>query len=166
MARREPGCVRVALRFSSIERAIGVAKGRQHRRKGIYQGTLKSVSMGQDLVQWIAESTVGLVSDKPKSFGDRVTGRCIGCGRTAKGKVEFEYGTCELADLVGEKFYTTLSLVSANAGTVATKQTIVGGTGKYTGVTGGWDVVRRSHRGPPEGVVVGSTKLTGTYKLP
>ena len=122
--------------------------------------------MGQDLVQWIAESTVGLVSDKPEGFGDRLTGRCIGSGRTVKGKVEFEYGTCEFTDLAGDKFYTTLSFVSASADAIATKQTIVGGTGKYAGVTGGWDVVRRAHRGPAEGVVVGSTKLTGTYKLP
>jgi hypothetical protein len=83
-----------------------------------------------------------------------------------KGKVEFEYSTCEFTDLTGDKFYTTLSFVSSNADTSAAKQTIVGGTGKYSDITGGWDVVRRQHRAPAEGEGVGSAKLTGTYKLP
>jgi hypothetical protein len=124
------------------------------------------VSMGQDLIGWTADSTIGLVADKPEGFGDRVTGRCLGSGRVTKGNVEFEYSTCEFTDLAGDKFYTTLSFVSSNADTSAAKQTIVGGTGKYSGITGGWDVVRRQHRAPAEGEGVGSAKLTGTYKLP
>lgn len=133
---------------------------------GVYHAKLNRVSMGQDLIGWTADSTVGLVADKPEGFGDRVTGRCLGAGRLIKGKVEFEYGTCEYTDLTGDKFYTTLSYVSANADTTAAKQTIVGGTGKYLGITGAWDVVRREHRAPAQGEGVGSTKLTGTYKLP
>ena len=115
---------------------------------------------------WTADSTIGLVADQPEGFGDRVTGRCLGSGRMVKGKVEFEYGTCEFTDLTGDKFYTTLSFVASNADTSAAKQTIVGGTGKYSGITGGWDVVRRQHRPPAQGEGVGSAKLTGTYMLP
>jgi hypothetical protein len=133
---------------------------------GIFHGTSKRVAMGQDLIQYISDSTGGLVSDKPDGFGDRVTGRCVTSGRTTKGKVEFEYGTCEFTDLAGDKFYTTLSFIASNADTVAAKQALVGGTGKYTGITGGWDVVRRPHRAPADGEGLVSTKLTGTYKLP
>lgn len=133
---------------------------------GVFHGTIKQVAMGQDLVGWIADSTIGFVSEKPDGFGDRLTGRCLGSGRVAKGKVEFEYGTCEFTDPAGDKFYTTLSFVASQADTVTTRQTIVGGTGKYAGISGGWDVMRRPHRAPAPGEVVGSTKLTGTYKLP
>lgn len=132
----------------------------------VFHAKLNQVAMGQDLVGWNADSTIGLVADKADSFGDRVTGRCLGSGRVTKGKVEFEYGTCEFTDVAGDKFFTTLSFVSANADTSAARQTIVGGTGKYHGITGGWDVVRRQHRAPAQGEGVGSARLTGTYKLP
>jgi hypothetical protein len=112
----------------------------------VFHSKFNQVSMGQDLVGWTNDSTIGLVSDKAEGFGDRVTGRCLGSGRVIKGKVEFEYGTCEFTDVTGDKFYTTLSFVSGNADTAVAKQTIVGGTGKYSGITGAWDVVRRQHR--------------------
>jgi hypothetical protein len=132
----------------------------------VYHAKISQVAMGQDLVAWTADSTIGLVADQPEGFGDRATGRCLGTGRVVKGKVEFEYGTCEFTDMAGDKFYTTLSFVSSNADTTAARQTIVGGTGKYAGITGGWDVVRRAHRPPAAGEGLGSTKLTGSYKLP
>lgn len=124
------------------------------------------LAMGEDLVGWTSDATIGLVADKPEGFGDRATGRCLGSGRVMKGKVEFEYGTCEFTDLAGDKFYTLLSFVSGNDDTAAAKQMIVGGTGKYSGITGGWEVVRRAHRAPAPGEGVGSAKLTGAYKLP
>lgn len=132
----------------------------------VFHTKFNQVSMGQDLVGWTGDSTIGLVSDKPDGFGDRVTGRCLVSGRLIKSKVEFEYGTCEFTDLTGDKFYTTLSFVAANAETSSAKQIIVGGTGKYSGITGSWDVVRRQHRAPAAGEGVGSAKLTGAYKLP
>jgi hypothetical protein len=86
----------------------------------------------------------------------------LGCGASRHG----ECSICEATDPAGDKFYTKLENVSSDADKVVNKTTLISGTGKYAGITGGWDVVRRSHRPPAEGEGMSSTKITGTYKLP
>jgi hypothetical protein len=132
---------------------------------GIFHSNLKSVGVG-DLVQFSYEAKGGWVADKPGGFGDRLTVRCVGSGRTLKGKIKFEYNMCEYTDPAGDKFYSKLENVSSDADKVVNKTTLISGTGKYSGITGGWEVVRRSHRPPGEGEGMSSTKITGTYKLP
>jgi hypothetical protein len=132
---------------------------------GIFHGISKSMGVG-DLMQYTYDAVGGWVADKPGGFGDRVTVRCIGGLRTFKGKIEFESSICEATDPAGDKFYTKLENVSSNADKVVNKTTLFNGTGKYAGISGGWDVERRSHRPPGEGQTMSSVKITGTYKLP
>jgi hypothetical protein len=132
----------------------------------VFVGSYKQLAMGKDLIQTIFEATGGWVADKPDGFGDRVTGRCVGTGRSLKGKVEFESATCEFTDRQGDKFYSLYSFAGSDGDKIAVQQTLSGGTGKYTGITGGWDVVRRPHPSPAEGQNVASTRITGNYKLP
>ena len=132
---------------------------------GVFHSNLKVIGVG-DLAQFAYEAKGGLVADKPGGFGDRLTVRCIGGFRALKGKIEFEYNMCEYTDPAGDKLYSKLENVSSDADKVVNKTTLISGTGKYAGITGGWEVVRRSHRPPAEGEGVSSTKITGTYKLP
>jgi hypothetical protein len=132
---------------------------------GIFHSNLKVIGVG-DLAQFAYDSKGGWVAEKPGGFGDRLTVHCIGSGRTLKGKIEFEYNMCEYTDPAGDKLYSKLENVSSDADKVVNKTTLISGTGKYAGITGGWEVVRRSHRPPAEGEGMSSTKITGTYKLP
>jgi hypothetical protein len=95
-----------------------------------------------------------------------LTVRCIGGYRALKENIEFEYNMCEYTDPAGDKLYSKLENVSSDADKVVNKTTLISGTGKYAGITGGWEVVRRSHRPPSEGESISSVKMTGTYKLP
>ena len=132
---------------------------------GIFHSSLKVIDVG-DLRQLSYEAVGGLVADKPGGFGDRLTVRCIGGYRALKGKIEFENNMCELTDPAGDKLYSKLENVSSDADKVVNKTTLISGTGKYAGITGGWETVRRSHRPPAEGEGMSSVKITGTYKLP
>ena len=132
---------------------------------GAFHSNFKVVSVG-DLTQIAYDAKGGFVADKPGGFGDRLTAHCIGSARTLKGKIEFEYNMCEFTDPAGDKLYSKLENVSSDADKVVNKTTLISGTGKYAGITGGWEVVRRSHRPPAEGEGMSSVKITGTYKLP
>jgi hypothetical protein len=134
----------------------------------VVRGTWKQVAVEKEFSLTIVESRSGLVPDKPDGFGDRVTGRCVSSHRFVKGKLDAETGACEYTDFTGDKFFTswTLTPEEAGAGKVTTRHNLIGGTGKYAGITGGWDVVRRSYRPPVDGEAASSNRLTGTYKLP
>jgi hypothetical protein len=92
-----------------------------------------------------------------------MSGRCVGSGRVVKGTLETETGMCEFIDLTGDKLFTT---TSSTKGDIGTKHTLAGGTGKYTGITGGWTSVRRSLRSPIEGQGIVVITYKGSYKLP
>jgi len=97
------------------------------------------ISMGDDLSQTSYEVTGGTIAEKEESFGDRMSMRCVGSGRLVKGRPEGETGMCEYIDLSGDKFYTSFAVVTGETpGTVRSKHTVAGGTGKYSGITGEW----------------------------
>jgi len=131
----------------------------------IFQVVVKKVAMGEEYVQYIAEAKNGVVADNPDAFADRLTGQCVGTLRLIKGKFDTELGTCEFLDPAGDKFYSSYTQVPDGAA-LKEKHTLIGGTGKYAGITGGMEGVRRMHRPRAEGDVAGSVKWTGTYKLP
>lgn len=158
-------CVSALLCVSTISVAQDLPKEGPVAATAVFHSTAKVVGFA-DLAQTTYEATGGWVADKPGGFGDRLTVRCVGGYRTLKGKIESESSMCEFVDPAGDKFYSKLENISSDPDKVMNKTTLVGGTGKYAGITGGWDVVRRSHRPPTVGETMSSVKLTGTYKLP
>jgi hypothetical protein len=125
------------------------------------------VTMGDDLSQTSYEVTGGAIADKEGSLGDRMSMRCVGSGRIVKGKPEGETGMCEYIDLSGDKVFTTFLVVNGETpGTVMSKHTIAGGTGKYSGVAGEWVGTRHPLRPPVEGQIMTVLVYKGSYKLP
>ena len=125
------------------------------------------VSMGEDLSQYSCEAIGGTLAEKEASLPDRMSVRCVGGGRVVKGVLEGERGMCEYMDLSGDKLFTTTSSKTGETpGTVVTKHTLAGGTGKYTGIVGGWEGIRRSLRSPVEGQSISVVVYKGSYKLP
>ena len=116
---------------------------------------LHRVAMGDDLSQTSYEVTGGTMAEKEGSLGDQMSMRCVGSGRLVKGKPEGETGMCEYIDLSGDKFFTTFAVVSGETpGTVRSKHTIAGGTGKYSGITGEWIGARHPLRPLVEGQIM------------
>lgn len=128
----------------------------------IFQVMVKKVAMGEEHVQFIAEAKNGVVAEKPDTFGDRLTGQCVGSLRLIKGKIDAELGTCEFTDLTGDKFYSSYGQQPDGK----ERHTLIGGTGKYAGITGGMEGVRQIHRPRAEGDLAGSVRWMGSYKLP
>jgi hypothetical protein len=134
---------------------------------GVFHGMSHSVSMGEDVSQYSYEAMGGLLAEKEGSLPDRMSVRCVGGGRVVKGALEGETGMCEYIDLSGDKLFTTTSSTKGEIpGTVSTKHTLAGGTGKYTGITGGWTGARRSLRSPIEGQGISAVTYKGSYRLP
>jgi hypothetical protein len=128
---------------------------------------LHQVSMGKDLSQSSYEVIGGTVAEKEGSLTDHMSMRCVGSGRTVKGMPEGETGMCEYIDVSGDKIFTTFSAGNGEVpGTVVSKHTIAGGTGKYTGITGEWVGTRHPLRPPIEGQIMTVLVYKGNYKLP
>jgi hypothetical protein len=125
------------------------------------------ISMGDDLAQTSYEVVGGSVAEKEGSLGDQMSIRCVGSGRIVKGKSQGETGMCEYIDVSDDKVFTTYSVVSGETpGTVLSKHTIAGGTGKYSGITGEWMGTRHPLRSPVEGQIMTVLVYKGSYKLP
>jgi hypothetical protein len=128
---------------------------------------LHRIFMGEDLSQYSYESIGGTLAEKEGSLPDRMSMRCVGGGRSVKGMLEGETAMCEYMDVSGDKFFTTVSSKNGEIpGTVVSKHTLAGGTGKYTGIVGEWVGIRRSLRSPVEGQALAVIVYKGSYKLP
>jgi hypothetical protein len=132
----------------------------------IYQATSQAVVHEKEFLQYTFEAYGSLVG-AAGSFGDGMTGKCIGSGRVLKGKLDIEIGSCRFVDSSGDAFITSHTArptdkPSVNLG----KVTIIGGTGKYAGITGNYEVTRRVLASPGQGrgAIFGVEK--GSYKLP
>jgi len=133
----------------------------------IFHGIGHEVTMGDDLSQYSYEAIGGTLAAKEASLPDRMSVRCVGGGRVVKDRLEGERGMCEWVDVSGDKLFTTTSSKTGETpGTTVTKHTLAGGTGKYTGIVGEWEGIRRSLRSPVEGQSISVVVYKGSYRLP
>jgi len=88
---------------------------------------------------------------------------CLGLMDSKTGNV----GRCLWTDKDGDKVFIELKGQLAAAGGKS-RATFTGGTGKYTGISGGYDVVwaKGGEEGEPSGGAVFFMDSTGEYKLP
>ena len=154
------------LGFSSTAFAQELPKEGPINSSATFHSFTKSVT-AETLIQISYDAKGGFLADKPGGFMDRVTARCVGGIRAVvQGKIEHEYNMCEFTDMAGDKFYSKLEHVSSEPDKVVNKALILGGTGKYKGITGGWEVTRRSLKPFADGESMSVVKVTGNYKLP
>ena len=104
-----------------------------------FHGTFKMLSMGRGLVQLNYE-VFGLNTESPpESPFYMATCNCLGSLFAAKGVYEDDSGLCIYVRPNGDKIFATYKAKGQMGGKEATKGkfTIVGGTGKCEGITGG-----------------------------
>jgi hypothetical protein len=122
---------------------FGLAANAQMAKEGTYSsteyisGTYKVVLMGEERLYLSYEYMGSIVSDTGKGFIHNMSVHGIGSLHAVKGMVEQESGIEVYNDPDGDKVFQTYKGTGGELG-VHTEGigTFVGGTGKYTGITG------------------------------
>jgi hypothetical protein len=92
--------------------------------------------------------------------------RCLGGMHVVNGAFEDEAGSCVYTRPDGDQIFQT-SKATGKIGVAAKgTYTLVGGTGKMTGITGGGEYTRTNVRPAAEGTSQSYARSKGTYKLP
>ncbi len=77
-------------------------------------------------------------NDSMSGFLHRVVWNCPAAADIANGEVTFK-GYCTLTDADGDKIFGDWSGGGPSTGEIVGHVNMTGGTGKYTGIKGGWD---------------------------
>ena len=133
-------------------------------------GTFKAAAMGKDAISGWDQMGYWLISDGPSVF-DHMTWHCLGEHHVIAGIVGC-HGNCIGTDTAGDQIVTQITnadtATPADVKTIPGKVTLVGGTGKYAGITGNVteDVLMTQFKVAADGNYVQFTKFQGRYKLP
>lgn len=120
--------------------------------------------MGKDL-QITFEALGPAVADTEQDIFHNSSMRILGSGLVLKGAYT-EMGSITWTMPDGDQVFATLEGKGVGAGKLKGNYTLIGGTGKFLGISGGGDVERFNVPKPAmKGSVQGYAKWTGTWKL-
>jgi hypothetical protein len=131
-----------------------------------YSGTVKALPLGKDRAQISYEVMGVVISDTGEGILHNSSVRCLGGMHVVNGAFEDESGSCVYTRPDGDQIFQT-SKATGKIGVAAKgTYTLVGGTGKMTGITGGGEYTRTNVRPAAEGTSQSYARSKGTYKLP
>ena len=93
------------------------------------------------------------------------TDQCIGSLKAIKGEFK-ESGLCTFTRPDDDQIYMSYEAAGKYGAPVKGTYTIVGGTGKCTGITGSGEFTRSYLKGPAKGISASISKSTGSWKIP
>jgi hypothetical protein len=108
----------------------------------------KVLDIGENRQQYILDYAGITRNDEGKNMFNNMTVHCVGSAYVDRNARKGS-GACKEADGDGDEIFTTYSFDTAN--TPAGAHTLIGGTGKYKGITGKAEYTPQSLRGPVEG---------------
>jgi len=154
--------------------AFGLDSKAEMAKEGTYSATqygsgtaFRAVPMGEEHFYMSYEIMSVVISDTGKGFLHNVSVHVIGSFYAVKGVKVQESGVCVYTDLDGDKVFLTWKTTSGKLGGVGKGTgTFVGGTGKYTGITGDQEWTWSDLPPPAEGTFAGICKIKGNWKLP
>jgi hypothetical protein len=136
---------------------------------GTYSGfnTFKAITVGKEWLLSVVDVnglTVG------NGFLDHATWHCPILYNVASGMGQWQ-GYCVVTNAAGDQVVTTSvsdGKFPADAKSYSGSGTFTMGTGKYTGISGGWTAVFHGpdFRTPAEGTITDYGEMKGSYKLP
>ena len=142
-----------------------MAKEGSYTGKNYATGTSKALPMGEERMHVTYEGTGIYVSDIEEGFLNNASQHFLGALHAVKGAFE-ESGFMVSTVPDGDKVFATWK-GSGNLGKDAKgTYTYVGGTGKYTGITGGGEFTRSNLQPAAKGVWAAITLFKGNWKLP
>jgi hypothetical protein len=93
------------------------------------------------------------------------TDQCIGSLKAIKGEFK-DSGLCTFTRPDDDKIYLSYEAAGKLGTPVKGTYTLVGGTGKCTGMTGSGEFTRTPLKGPAKGIGASVSKSTGSWKIP
>jgi hypothetical protein len=129
-------------------------------------GTINKMQLGEDRAQVSYESLGGATSPTGEGPFHNVSIRCVGGFHLRNGSFDDDSGSCGVTRPDGHQvFYVYRAAGTPHVGVKGTF-TLVGGTGKMKGITGGGDLTRLTLHHAKEGTAQNVTRGVGAFKLP
>ena len=131
-----------------------------------YTGSLKALPAGEDVVA-VTYDVLGIVTNNSgHGMFHLLSTQCVGGFTAIKGDFANEQGICTYVDRDGDKVFSRHTGTGRRGQNATVKSELVGGTGKYTGISGTIETTRTVLR--PTSPSVAHTVAEGTfsYKLP
>ncbi len=151
--------------------AFGTEAKAQIPKEGItsetwaYSGTLKALPIGQERVQMTYDSMGVVIGDTSEDLFHNASFRCIGALHAVKGEYN-NSGSCVCTRPDGDQIFVTYKSVGKLGNGAKGASTIVGGTGKLTGIQGNSEYTEFFLRPAAEGTYQVFLRGKGKYKLP
>ncbi len=131
-----------------------------------FTGTVKMLAAGQDLAA-ITYDVLGVwANDAGQGFLHNASSRCVGGLSVVKGEFDNEQGVCVTVDSDGDQAFFRYTGAGRAGATAKVKGSFIGGTGKYTGLTGTYEGTRTQLRPTMQGTTHSVSKGSFAYKLP
>ena len=129
-------------------------------------GTWKGIAMGDERFHATYDGIGIVVNDEGKGFLNNAAIYSLGQMHGVKGIKELETGLNVYTDADGDKVYATYDWKGVLFKSSVGPFTFVGGTGKYSGITGGGESTWSPTPMAKDDVYHGITIMKGNYKLP
>jgi hypothetical protein len=166
-----PILIAILLLLSAAASAPGGAAGRAPlKQSGSFQaqwsiaGTQQGLDFGPARSLSIYEHSGTVTVVRSDGLVGNALSKCIGLGDTAKGDVS----RCIWIDAAGEKIFSELTArTDAESTTGRGSGTFVGGTGRFEGITGSYEIDRVNVPSlDPEKIEGRSLRMQGSWELP
>ncbi len=151
--------------------AFGTEAKAQIAKEGVlsetwtYSGSFKALPMGQERVQITYDSMGVSIGDTSEDLLHNASFRCVGTIHAVKGEYN-NNGSCVATRPDGDQVFLTYKSVGNLGVSSKGASTIVGGTGKLTGIQGNFEYTEFFLRPAAEGTYQTCLKGKGQYKLP
>ena len=129
----------------------------------VLSGTVKFMALGKDRAQ-LSYDVMGVSTSE--GLLHNASMRCVGGMHVVNGAYDDESGSCVYTRPDGDQVFTTHKAAGKVGVAAKGTFTIVGGTGKMAGITGGGEFTRYNVRPAAEGTSQSVTHGAGKYKLP
>ena len=129
-------------------------------------GTVKVIQAGKDQFQLTYEVMGVSISDTGEGILHNASVRCVGGLHAVNGAYDDESGSCVYTRPDGDQVFSTYKATGKQGAVAKGTYTLIGGTGKMAGITGGGEFTRTSVRPAVEGTSQSYSRSKGKYKLP
>jgi hypothetical protein len=128
---------------------------------------VKPIAIGKDLEMSVSSAMMTATNDSGGGLLHNLTGRCLMSVLIDKAaKTIDQHGYCTYTDADGDQVFEKVDIDKQALGPViVAKAEWIGGTGKYAGLQGLFEVRHNPLKSPTEGVVQGAGKKIGSYRV-
>jgi hypothetical protein len=133
---------------------------------GVNTSPVQAISIGKDQDMTVAVSTMTAVNDAGNGLLHQTAGRCLMSVVIDKAaKTLDQHGYCTYTDAEGHQLHERVDFDKAALGAVVVgKGQWIGGTGKFAGMQGEFEIRHSSIKSAVDGVIQGTGKKVGAYR--